>query len=237
METDLKILQGHSDLEKGAYLGAIASIASADRSATQEEVEYLSDLCDSAELSAPQKAAVIHAADEVSGQDLTRCLDILKSSNLKYSLVTDLMSFAKSDGDYTEDEKQNIEKIAQYLGVNEHQTSLLDEFSDKAVNTDAPPEEIAHPDFLSSLGLGDKMKSAGINGGGLLKSLLGIAAPLILTGMVSRGLRGGSGGGIFGGGNQIGGGGLGSIIGMLSGGRGMANTGGLFGRIFGGNNR
>ena len=52
MSNDNKILEGHSELEKGAYLGALASIASADRSASSEELEYLSDLSDAADLSA-----------------------------------------------------------------------------------------------------------------------------------------------------------------------------------------
>jgi uncharacterized tellurite resistance protein B-like protein len=235
MENNGKILLGHSDLEKGAYLGAIASIASADRSASPEEIEYLSDLCDAAELSERQKAAVLHAASEESGEDLMKCLDVLKKSDLKYSLVADLMAFAKTSGDYSTEEQQNIEKISKYLGVDEHQASLLDEFADKAANTDATPEEMSKPDFLSSLGLKDKLQSAGINGHSLLKGLLGIAGPMILSSMITRGLSGGrSGGGFLGGRNSMtGGGGLGSLIGMLSGGRSMNSTGGLFGRILG----
>ena len=38
------ILDGYSDQEKGAYLGAIASLATADRAASQEEVEHLEEL-------------------------------------------------------------------------------------------------------------------------------------------------------------------------------------------------
>ena len=240
MENDQKLLAGHTDLEKGAYLGAIASIASADRTASEEEIEYLSDLADAADLSERQKQAVIRAATEVSGEDLTRCLDILKNSELKYSLLTDLMAFAKADGEYTDDEKENVDKIAQYLGVNEQQYSLLDEFSDKASAAEAAPEEVAKPGFLSALGLNDKMSGAGINGNSLIKNLLSVAGPMVLAGLVSRGIggRGRSAGGFLGG-NSLGGGalggggGLGSLIGMLSGGRSFGNAGGLLGRIFG----
>src|SRR4029078_3782387 len=159
--------------EKGAYLGAIASIASADRSASPLEIQYLSDLCDAAELSERQTAAVIQAATEESGNDLPKCLDVLKNSDLKYSLVTDLMAFARSDGDYTDEEKDNIEKISKYLGLNERQTSLLDEFTDKATAIEPAPQEVSRPGFLSALGLKDKMQSAGINVKGFLKGLLG----------------------------------------------------------------
>ena len=231
MESTERILDGHTDLEKGAYLGAIASIASADRVASAEELQYLSGLCDAAELSERQKAAVLRAATEESGDDLTACLEVLKKSDLKYSLVADLMAFAKADGEYTEEEKENIEKITDFLDINERQTSLLDEFSDKATSTDTPPEEMKKPGFLSALGLKDKFQNAGINGGGLLKGLLGIAGPMILSGMLSRGFRRNNTGGL---GRMFGsGGGLSSLIGMLSGGRSMNSSGGLLGRMLG----
>jgi len=235
MSNNDRILEGHSDLEKGAYLGAIASIATADRLASPEEIEHLSELCDAAELSDEQKETVIHAATEISGGELTQCLDILKSSDLKYSLVADLLAFAKSDGQYDEAEQRSVDKIAQYLNVDKKQFSILNEFAEKTTQSETTPEQAARPNFLSSLGLSEKMQNAGINGSTLLKGLLGIAGPMILGRMINRGLnRGGSsfgrGGGLFGG-SAVGG--LGSLIGMLSGGRGMRSNGGLLGRILG----
>ena len=240
MEETPKILEGHTDREKGAYLGAIASIATADREASPEELEHMAQLCDAADLSEVQKQSVIRAATELSGDELTRCLDILKDSELRYSLVTDLMAFAKSDNNYSEEEQENIQKIAEYLGVNQQQFSLLDQFAEKAGSSQASPEEAVQPGFLSSLGLKDKLENAGISGNGLLKGLLGVAGPMILSGMLSRGLggharSGGLGGGLLGGlaGGLSGSGGLGSLIGMLSGGRGLGSTGGLLGRVLG----
>ena len=90
METNT-VLEGYSDQEKGAYLGAVASIATADRQASPEELQYVSALCDAADISESQKEAVIRAATELSGEELNRCLDILKNSDLKYSLVTDII--------------------------------------------------------------------------------------------------------------------------------------------------
>jgi uncharacterized tellurite resistance protein B-like protein len=234
------ILEGYSDLEKGAYLGAIASIATADREASPEELEYIGNLCDAAQLSPQQKQVVLEASTELKGEELDRCLDVLKKSELKYSLVADLMAFAKSDNNYSEEEQQYIAKIGQYLGVDQKQFSLLDQFAEES--TQQP--ETTTPQGLLGGGLGSKLQSAGINTGSLFKGLISIAAPMLIGGMLSRGLgrRGGFGGGFGGGlGNVFGGGigglgmggGLGSVIGMLSGGRGMGSTGGLLGRIFG----
>ncbi len=232
---NMHVLEGYSDQEKGAYFGAIASIATADRHASEEELQYIGALCDAADLSEPQKEAVIKASNELSGEELKKCLDILKNSDLKFSLVTDLIAFAKADNNYGEEEQQKIKEISQYLGVDQNQFSLLNEFSEKAAAKDVPAEEKASPSFFSSLGLTEKMKNAGINTNGLLKGLLGIAGPVILGSIVSKALRGRGRGigmpGNFGG--LMGGGGLGSLIGMLSGGRGFRSAGGLLGRLFG----
>ena len=235
MTTSETILEGYSDHEKGAYLGAIASIATADREASPEELEYIDHLSEAAQLSEKQKQAVQQAATELSGEELNRCLDILKGSELKYSLVTDLMAFAKSDNNYSEKEEENITKISRYLGIDQKQFSLLDQFADESVHQ---PETTQAQGLLGGR-LGNQLQNAGINTGSLFKGLISIAAPILIGSMLSRGRgRGGLGGALGGGlGGMLGGGmsgGLGSVIGMLNGGRGMGSTGGLFGRIFGG---
>jgi|KBSSwiS6_1023812.scaffolds.fasta_scaffold05401_4 uncharacterized tellurite resistance protein B-like protein len=227
-----KLLKDYTDLEKGAYLGAISSIATADHSATEEEIEYIMALADSAELSPEQKQSVRRAATELTGQELKKCLDILKGSDLKFSLVTDLISFAETDKKYSDEEKENVEKISQYLGINEQQFHLLDQFVKKTAEEQPEPEEVTKPGFLSKLGLDQKLQNSGINLNSLTKGLLGIAGPMILANLVrgrmSRGLTSGN---AF----SLGGrsGGLNSIISMLSGNRGFSRTGGLFSRVFG----
>lgn len=230
------MLEGYSDQEKGAYLGAVASIATADRQASDEEMQYIAALCDAADISEPQKEAVIRAANELSGDELKKCLDILKNSDLKYPLVTDIIAFAKADNNYATEEEQRVKEISQYLGVDQTQFSLLNEFTEKAAAKDVPVEEKAKPSFLSSLGINEKLKTAGINPNGLMKGLLGIAGPILLGSMLSGALRrrGRGSAGMFGNiGGLLGGARIGSLIGMLSGGRGFRSSGGLLDRILG----
>ena len=250
MEQQQTLLQNYSDEEKGAYLGAIASIATADRQASEEEAEYIAALADSAELSEAQKAAVLQAANGLSAEDLQRCLDVLKGSELRFSLITDMITFAESDQNYSAEEKASVEKIAQYLGVNQEQFSVLNQVVQKTTATNAAPEEVQKPGFLDSLGLGDKLQGAGINSNTLMRTVLGSAGPMVLASMFRR--RGGMGGGLGGmlGGGMMGGGlgsalgggmmggGLGSIIGMLGGRRGglggmLGGGGGLGGGLLG----
>ena len=251
-----KLLKDFTDREKGAYLGAIASLATADHAATEDEIAYMETLADSAELSETQKESVVRAATELSGDELTRCLDVLKTSELRFSLVTDLMAFGKSDSNYSEEEKQNVEKIASYLDINQEQFSLLDQFVDKTADTKpAEQEEVSSPGFLQSLGLEEKFKNAGIDWKTIGKGLIGIAGPLMLAkmmrgrsrgnSMASSGMGGGIGsmlgGGLLSaglgsllGGRNSSGGGIGSLISGLSGGRGFGNSSGLLSRILGG---
>jgi len=237
------ILQGHPEQEKAAYLAAIAAIATADKQASPEELEYLSQLSDAAGLSDAQKQIVLNAGTEISGEELKRALDILKNSDLKYSLVTDLMSFAKADNNYSEEESQYVQRVAQHLGVDQKQFSLLNQFADNVKSSDATPQGIADSGFLS--GLKEKMAGAGINTKTLMTGLIAIAGPILLSKMFSRRGGGSGGGGLLGGlGGLLGGaamaGGIGSLISMLGGsgsgsGKGMGSMGGLLDRVLGRN--
>jgi uncharacterized tellurite resistance protein B-like protein len=238
MEQTTTILNGYSDQEKGAYLGAIASIATADRKASPEEIEYLSALSEAAGISEPQAHAVVKAATDLSSDELKRCLDVLKNSNLKYSLVADLITFAKVDQQYLPDEKANVEKISQYLEVDKQQFSLLDQFVDKATDANTKPEDVQRPGFFESLGFKDKFQNAGINMGALSKGLLSIAGPMILSRLLTGGL-GGRRASPFnnrmpmpGAGGMGGFGGLGSLFSMLNGGRNPRSMGSLLPGLF-----
>lgn len=184
-----ELLEGYPDQEKGAYLGAIASIATADHEATQEELEYLTALSEAMGLSPVQEASVVRAASELPKCDLKKRLDILKSSNLKYSLVADIITFAKTDGQYTEQEKSNIEKIAEYLDVNHTQFSLLDQFVNESAQHTSEPEQVREAGFLDRLGMKSSLEKAGINIAALTKGLLGMLGITALWGMMNNVMR------------------------------------------------
>ena len=100
------LLQHYSEPEKTAYICAIASIASADRVASEEEVAFLQALAETADLSAASQQAVIKAAQDSSNINVKHYLDQLKNSDLRFSLITDVMSFAKADGKLNGAEEQ-----------------------------------------------------------------------------------------------------------------------------------
>jgi len=234
MESTETLLRNYPDEEKGAYLGAIASIATADSTASDEEIEFLRALAEQTNLSKDQEEAVVRAANEISGSELNRCLDILKNSDLRFSLITDIISFANADGKYSPGEKADVEKIASYLQVNGEQFSLLDQFVKKTNDTVTDPQAVTQPGFLESLGLKDKFQKAGINTGGISKGLLGVLGPLLIGGLLSRGMSRRPGllnSNRFGMRPQTSG--IGSLISLLSGNRGYRGMGNLTPRLFG----
>ena len=237
MEQSESILGGYTEQEKGAYLGVIASIATADRAATQEEIAHLQSLAEAADLSSEQEGAIIKAAKEMSADELKRCLDILKTSKLKFSLIADVITFAKVDNNYTEDEKANVKKIADYLQVNENQFSLLDQFVTRATESKSDPGEVRKPSFFESLGLKDKFESSGMNVNSLSKGLLGMLGPMVLGKMITGGLQRRSNGQNVGQNrNPIpsggGFGGLGSIFSMLNKGGSSKGMGNILSKMF-----
>jgi uncharacterized tellurite resistance protein B-like protein len=213
------ILEGYSSQEKKAYIIAIASIATADQSASDQEMNYLANLANASGLSEEEKNEMVYAAKETSGQSLKPALDILKSSELKYSLITDLIAFAESDNNVAEQEKKHISSIANYLEISDEQVTLLNQYVKETANQPAEAMGISGAGglggILDNFGLGDKLKNSGINMGSLTKGLIGFIGPMIMGKMLNKGLQGTNAS------SSLGQGGLGSLLGGLSGGKGI----------------
>lgn len=234
---DTQLLQNYSEEEKTAYLSAIASLATADRQASGAETQFLQALAQQAGLSGGATQQVLAAAQDASNQSIQQHLDVLKGSDLRFSLVTDLISFARADGAYSNDEEGMIGKMSQYLGINPQQQQALESVVDQAASVPHDPQDPAKQGFFN--GIGDKLSNVGIPKSALMAGLLGVVAPMVISHVMggsnqnqSSGNSGG-GGGLLGGtmGGLLGGAahsGLGSLLGGLMG-------GGMLGGLLGGN--
>ncbi|WP_266365104.1 tellurite resistance TerB family protein [Tellurirhabdus rosea] len=248
------LLKDYSIEERSAYLAALATMANADGNVSDEEIEFLNLLAEAAELPENLQQEVVQVARNPSQISLQRCLDTLKPSQLRFSFITDIISFAKADGQYTPEEEQQIHKMADYLGVDQQQFSILDRFVDKADEARQQGQDPTSPQFLNQSGFGSMFQKAGISPN-MVKGMLGVLAPIVISSMLSRGKRrhhgggmlGGLLGGLMGGGSMMGGGhrrggGLGSLISILGGlsgrprygGMRSGGLGGLLGSILGG---
>jgi uncharacterized tellurite resistance protein B-like protein len=218
MLQDEQLLNGYSDQEKTAYLCAIASIATADRKATEDEIEFLEAFIDSADLSSAGEQSVIQAANDPSNAYLSQHLDALKNSQLRFSLITDIINFAKSDGQYTAEEQARVQEIAAYLNINQSQFNALNQFVDTADQAHKQGQDVTSQNFMQSSGLGNSFNSLGISPS-FVKGALAIMAPILISRMMNKrgssgrgmrmgsprsgglleGLLGGAAGGMFGG--------------------------------------
>lgn len=231
------LLDGYTIEEKAAYLGVIASVATADRIATDDEIDYLISLADTAGIDVE---VVEDAAKDNLNLRLSEYLDNLKQSDLRYALITDIISFAKNDGKYTTEEEEKIKNISLYLGISNQQSEVLNSVVEKSNAEVTSYEEATDQGYLEKIGVAGMLKNANIPITSIVKGLIGFAAPFILSKMVrgrtqmgnvqSGGLGGGLGGSLLG--SLFGGraGGLGSILGNLSGGRGYGGLGSILNR-------
>jgi uncharacterized tellurite resistance protein B-like protein len=235
------ILSQYSAAEKTAYLGAIAALATADREASAPEQQFLTALAESAELNPAATQQVLATAADTTNESIAQHLDVLKGTELKYSLIADILSFAKADGKYTPDEQTMLEKMATYLGVSTDQVQALGTVVEQAQQQPAA-DPAAMSQMLTSGGVGDMLKRVGIPSGALLSGLLSVLAPMVLS-KVMGGQRTGSAGmgglgGLLGGGATApAGGGLGSLGGLLGsvlgGGQSGGQSGGGLGSLMG----
>lgn len=247
MEQQTTLLTDYSLPEKSAYLSALATIAAADGTASEEELEFLSLLGQAAQLPPENQEEVLQIARNPSQVSLQACLDQLKGSQLRFSFITDIISFAKADGQYSPQEKERIQDMAAYLDINPEQFQSLDEFVDTAGAAQQQGQDPASPSFLQQSGFADRFKNLNISPG-MIKGVLGMLAPIVIS-RLAGGRRGGLGGGLLGsllGGGMSGrSGGLGSLISMLGGlggrphygGMGSGGLGSLLGGILGGGRR
>lgn len=242
METKKNLgLSSYPEQEKTAYLAALAALATSDREANDEELEHLRQISNEAGLSPQNEEEIIEAAKDVSGRHLKDSLDLLKESDLRYGLITDLISIAQADDSYTTQEKDNIEKVSRYLNINNNQFSILDQFVKKAVEEERTPEEYKKPNFLSSTGMQEKFSNAGFDMQSIGRGIFGFLGPMLLGGLASRSLgrrgsnpfpnRGGGLGGILGANPTGMSRGLGSLLSGLSRSRNNGSMGELLGRL------
>lgn len=194
--------------QRAAYLGAIAALVTADREASEAEVQFLSALAQQTGLSQQDAQRVVDAAMDPDSGSLKRDLEVLKQSELRFSLMHDLVAFAQSDGDYNEAEQERVASMAKFLGISEEQQEAVDQYQSAAAAGEDPSELNG---LMSRLGMP--------KGGGALAGLLATVGPMILQQIMSRG--GGAAGQAAGGG-----GGLGGLLGQVMGAMGGGGAGG-----------
>lgn len=113
--------------ERVDYLIIVASMAGADVALKQEETDKLRALCKELGLPEEETKKVLTASESATAS-VERHLESLKTSPLRFSLLSDCVSLAYADGTYEKSEKSEIRALAAQLGVTEEQLSAIEAF-------------------------------------------------------------------------------------------------------------
>lgn len=132
---------GHPPAERIAYVVVLAGMMTADASAEPEEIEMLREIIAAADIPPEEQGQVIAAAEDPTNAALHGALTTLRRSMLRFALLTDLVTLAEADGDYSPEEQARIAELA----------AALDAQPAAAVPTKASPAPTVSP--LASSGL------------------------------------------------------------------------------------
>ena len=186
-----------SQEEKVAYLSVVASMANADGQVTDEEISHLRKACKNVELDPTGIGAVIAAAEDPSQAEIKKYMESLSSSELRFTLLTDIFYLAYADNKLTDDELENIGKIGSSLKIKVDQIAALRKYVEavrKAENAGSATDELKKlgGDVTATLAAtGVPLAAVAISG-----SIFGLSAAGITSGLAALGILGGMASGI-----------------------------------------
>jgi uncharacterized tellurite resistance protein B-like protein len=165
-------LLNYSEGEKSAYLTLLASVATADHENSEGEVAFMQQMCSVSNISEKSANDVTEAMTNPSSVDFPTHIANLKNSELKFSLIADIVNMMNADGDMDADEMAHVNKLNQALDISQNQFDVVREYVQKA-NTQAKTQE-----STPGLGFLDGKGSGAASGGGI-GDLLGTATDFL----------------------------------------------------------
>ena len=121
-------LAKYSENEQIAYLSILSAICYVDKKFTNEEKQQLDELLEYLQISDAGRARIHSAIFDLQHEDKLVHLEIIQSlgsTELKYTLISDLYLFALSDTEFTDEENQYILEIGEILGITQEQTEAI----------------------------------------------------------------------------------------------------------------
>lgn len=176
--------------ERVDYLIVIASMAAADGEVAGAEFEKLRAFCralDLGALEAGQVMAALEGPDEVRIREVTARL---KSSQLRFTLMTDLLFMAYADGKFVDSERREIRGLGDALGINDAQLEALEKYV-QAVLKAEKAEEVGPEDFKKLGGdVAASLAAAGVPVAAVAVSgsVFGLSAAGITSGLAALGM-------------------------------------------------
>ena len=172
------------------YLCVVASLAGADGHVDEVEISRLREWCQALDLSDSEIGQVLASAATPDKVRLRETIGRLRTSPLRFSIITDLLFIAYADGGYSETEHSEVAAIAGQLDVNATQLAAIEKYV-VAVRQAQTAEGVAMVDFKKLGGdVAAGLASAGVPVAAVAisGSVFGLSAAGITSGLAALGL-------------------------------------------------
>ena len=121
-------LKNYPEDQKIDYLCLVASIAAVDGVMSNDEISTLREFCERIGIGAPGIGVIIGTIGEPSGLDGHVILSRLAHTDLKFTLLTDMLCMAYADGRISPAEREEIDSLAAKLEISPAQIRAVDEY-------------------------------------------------------------------------------------------------------------
>ena len=128
-------LSNYPEVEKVDYLSIVASIASADGKITDEEITKIREFCTMIGIGEIGIGMILAAIADPAIVDVQPILRRLSQTDLKFTLLTDMLFMAHADDIVSPDEKEEIRKIASMLKITPDQIAAIDKYVATVIST------------------------------------------------------------------------------------------------------
>lgn len=134
MKLTHQLLQ-YSEQERLALISCIASIATLDKVANEEEIDFILALVEAADLDAMKMKSVVDAAKDPQNKILKNTVDIIAThEDSRYFFTNEILPFIKYNKDLNS--KKNVQRIIDQLDT----TDVQDFKHASALENDLEPE-------------------------------------------------------------------------------------------------
>jgi uncharacterized tellurite resistance protein B-like protein len=123
-------LTAYPHVERVDYLSVLAAIAAADATVTDEELSHLRHFCESVEIDDIGIGLIIAALEHPAVVNLPAILPRLAQTDLKFTLLADMLCIAQADGIVCPAEQAEINTIAAMLGITAEQITAVNRYVD-----------------------------------------------------------------------------------------------------------
>lgn len=115
------------------YALVLAALVGADNNVRGHELGVLREFCEALQLNAAQTDQVLAFVRAARADVVREICETLKTHELRYTLVSDLLYIAHSDASYDALEKELVVTIARLLGVSFRQLEGMDNYAQAVV--------------------------------------------------------------------------------------------------------